>query len=346
MIQLLGSSLLQPGRPARTPDYRLRLQGQVISPELDARLQRLSLTDRRGLEADQLDITLNDHDGRLALPPRGAELHLAMGWKGEPLIDRGTYIVDEVEHSGAPDLMTIRARSADMRQGLPGKRTQSWDNLVLRDIITTIAKRHDLEPRVSDGIGRIRVGHIDQTDESDLHFLTRLAERYDAIATVKAGNLLFIHAGQATTTSGIEIPPIDLYRQVGDRHRYVVTDRDAFTGVQAYWNDTAHAERKEVIAGDTDNLKRLRPTYASEDDALAAAQSEMQRLERGGAEFTLDLAEGRPDLYPETPVRLIGWKREIEETAWLITEVRHDISDNAYTVALELEISPGIDDPS
>ena len=262
-----------------------------------------------------------------------------MGWKGEPLIDRGTYIIDEVEHSGAPDLMTIRARSADMRQGLPGKRTQSWDNLVLRDIITTVAKRHDLEPRISDALGGIRVGHIDQTDESDLHFLTRLAERYDAIATVKAGNLLFIHAGQATTASGTEIPPIDLYRQVGDRHRYVVTDRDAFTGVLAYWNDTAHAERQEVIAGDTDNLKRLRPTYASEDDALAAAQSEMQRLERGGAEFTLDLAEGRPDLYPETPVRLIGWKREVEETAWLITEVRHDLSDRALTSSVEMEVS-------
>lgn len=328
----------QQGRPARTPDYRLSLAGQIISPQLGARLQRLRLTDRRGLEADQLDITLSDHDGRLALPPRGAEIQLEIGWKGQALVDRGTYIVDEVEHSGTPDVITLRARSADMRQGLPGKRSQSWDDIVLRDIIATIAARHDLESKVGTALAGIRIGHIDQTDESDLHFLTRLGERYDAVATVKAGNLLFIPAGQATTASGLEIPPIPLRRQVGDRHRYSVTDRDSYSGVLAHWNDTAGAERREVIVGDTDNLKRLRPTYASEEDALAAANSEWQRLQRGGAEFSLDLAEGRPELYPETPVTLNGWKREIDATPWLITEVTHDISDAAYTGGLSMEV--------
>ncbi|GEN25408.1 phage late control protein [Halomonas cupida] len=330
--------LQQQGRPARVPSYDISLAGQRISPELGARLQSLRLTDNRGLEADQLDIVLEDHDGRLDLPTRGAELRLALGWKGDGLIDRGTYIVDEVEHSGAPDTLTIRARSADMRKDLPGKRSQSWDKITVRDIITTIAERHDLEPKVSEGLAGIRVRHIDQTDESDLHFLTRLAERYDAVATVKAGNLLFIAAGQATTAGGTEIPPIQLYRQVGDTHRYSVTDRDAYTGVKAFWNDTAGAERKIVIAGETENLKSLRPTYASENDALVAASAEWQRLQRGGAEFSLELAEGRPDLYPETPVWLIGWKPQIDATPWLITEVVHTLNESAYTTELTMEV--------
>nr|WP_300306934.1 phage late control D family protein [Halomonas sp.] len=330
--------LQQQGRPARVPSYDISLAGQRISPEFGARLQSLRLTDRRGLEADQLDIELEDHDGRLDLPSRGAELQLSLGWKGDGLVDRGTYIVDEIEHFGAPDTLTIRARSADMRQDLPGKRTQSWDDITVRDIIATIAERHDLEPKVSMDLAGIRVGHIDQTDESDLHFLTRLAERYDAVATIKAGNLLFIPAGQATTAGGTEIPPIRLYRQVGDTHRYTVSDRDAYTGVKAFWNDTAGAERKIVIAGETENLKSLRPTYASEEDALAAARAEWQRLQRGGAEFTLDLAEGRPDLYPETPVQLQGWKPQIDETNWLITEVVHTLNDSAYTTALTMEV--------
>lgn len=327
----------QPGE-AKSPDYRLTLQGQTLSPELDARLSNLRLTDNRGMEADQLDITLSDHDGRLELPPHGAELHLALGWKGQPLVDRGTYIVDEVEHSGTPDTVTIRARSADMRQGLPGKRTQSWDNVVIRDIIATIAERHALEPRLSESLAGIRVRHIDQTDESDLHFLTRLAERFDAVATVKAGKLLFVAAGQATTASGTQIPPITLTRRVGDQHRYVISDRDAYSGVKAYWNDASGAERKQVIAGETDNLKSLRPTYASEDDALAAAQSEWQRIQRGVAEFSLDLADGRPDLYPETPVRLVGWKGQIDAATWLITEVTHNLSDSAYSMSLSMEL--------
>ncbi|KPN28888.1 tail protein [Halolamina pelagica] len=62
------------------PEHRITASpaGQQISPQVDARLQRLRLTDKRGMDADQLDITLEDSDGRLALPPRGTELHLAM----------------------------------------------------------------------------------------------------------------------------------------------------------------------------------------------------------------------------------------------------------------------------
>jgi uncharacterized protein len=328
----------QQGRRAHQPDYAITLAGQRISPQLGARLISLNLTDRRGLEADQLDITLADHDGRLELPPRGAELQLALGWKGQGLIDRGTYIVDEVEHSGAPDVLTLRARSADMRTDLPGKRSQSWDDISVRDIIITIAARHELEPKVADQLGGIRINHIDQTDESDMHFLTRLAERYDAVATIKAGLLLFIPAGQATTAGGLEVPPMQLRRQAGDRHTYAVTDRDAFSGVKAYWNSTAHARREEVIAGSDDNLKALRPTYATREDAIAAATAEWQRIQRGGARCTLELAEGRPQLYPETPLWLIGWKPQIDATPWLITEVAHSLTDAAYTCRIELEI--------
>lgn len=328
----------QQGRPARVPSYRLTLAGQRISPEFGARLQSLRLTDRRGLEADQLDIVLEDHDNRLDLPPRGAELQLALGWQGEGLIDRGTYIVDEVEHAGSPDTLTIRARSADMREDLPGKRSQSWHELTIADIVTTLAERHDLEPKVSPTLAGILIEHIDQTDESDMHFLTRLAERYDAVATIKAGNLIFIPAGQGTTASGLEIPPIQLRRQAGDMHRYTVTDRDAFTGVKAYWNDPDHAERQEVIAGEEENLKALRPTYATEADALAAARAEWQRIKRGAASFALDIAEGRPDLYPETPVWLIGWKPQIEATPWLIVEISHELNDTALTTALQMEV--------
>ncbi|SDK78191.1 hypothetical protein SAMN05661010_00063 [Modicisalibacter muralis] len=328
----------QNARPARTPDYRISLQGQIITPRFRGRVESLRLTDRRGLEADQLDLVLTDDDGALALPPRGAELTLAIGWGGEALVERGTFIVDEVEHSGAPDRLSIRARSADMRGSLPGKRTQSWHKLTVGDIVTTIAKRHVLAPKVGRNLAGIRIQHIDQTDESDLNFLTRLAERYDAVATVKAGNLLFIPAGTATTSSGLEIPPVQIRRGDGDQHRYVVSDRDSYTGVIAYWNDASGAKRQEVIAGSGDNAKRLRPTYASADDALAAAQAEWQRIQRGHAEFSLTLAEGQPGLYPETPAWLIGWKREIEETPWIITEVTHDLSGSAYTNGLQFEI--------
>lgn len=53
------------------PSYRITLDGSDITPRINGRLISLSLREQRGLEADQLDITLADHDGQLAIPTRG-----------------------------------------------------------------------------------------------------------------------------------------------------------------------------------------------------------------------------------------------------------------------------------
>ena len=318
------------------PSYHITLDGTDITPRINGRLISLTLREQRGLEADQLDITLADHDGQLAIPPRGAELQVAFGWQEEGLVDKGRFTVDEVQHTGTPDQLTIRARSADMRGQLPGKRTQGWHDVTLGEIVTTIAGRNALEPVVAAVLNGIRIGHIDQTDESDLNFLTRLGERYDAIAAIKAGRMLFTVAGQGLT-SGRAMPAITLPRRDGDQHRYSVTDRDAYSGVKAYWNDTRGAERQTVLAGTEENAKQLRPTYATEDDAIAAARAEWQRIQRGMAEFELTLALGRADLLPETPLTLAGFKPQIDATAWLVSEVTHSLNDEGFTSSIKLE---------
>nr|WP_300309235.1 phage late control D family protein [Halomonas sp.] len=322
----------------RRPSYRLTLAGEDITPRLNGRLIELRLREQRGLEADQLDITLADHDGALVLPRRGAELRLAFGWQDEGLVDKGLFTVDEVQHSGSPDQLTLRARSADMRGELPGKRTFSWHNLTLGEIVETIARRHSLEPVIGKTLVGIRVSHIDQTEESDLNFLTRLGERHDAIAAVKASHMLFTLAGKALTASGQSMPTITLTRRDGDQHRYSITDRDAYSGVKAYWNNTSGAKRQIVLAGGGDNAKQLRPTYASEVDALNAAQSEWQRIQRGLAEFELTLVQGRADVLPESPLAVYGFKPEIDATPWLVTEVEHTLGDSGFGTRVQCEV--------
>lgn len=322
----------------RSPDYFISIEGKQISPELDARLISLTLVDKRGFQSDQLDITLANHDGRLALPTRGAKLSLAIGWKEIALIDRGIFIVDEVEHSGAPDQLTIRARAADMRNALPGKRSQSWHETTLAEILDSIASRHGLKSRVTPQLRSTPVDHIDQTDESDLHFLTRLAERYDADATIKAGHLLFIPQSGGITAAGKRIPPVTITRQLGDSHRYVVTDRNTYTGVIATWYDANTARRRSVLVGDELDAKTLRGNLATEADALTEAKAELQRMKRAGSTLSIELAEGLPNLYPETPVITQGFPVDIDDTPWVVVEVSHSISDNGYSGSVSLEV--------
>ncbi|MEG8052680.1 hypothetical protein QP185_04485 [Sphingomonas aerolata] len=58
------------------------------------RLVSLGITEKRGEEADQLDLAIDDADGAVALPPTGAKIHVWLGWKQgsdvtPSLVDKG-----------------------------------------------------------------------------------------------------------------------------------------------------------------------------------------------------------------------------------------------------------------
>ena len=182
-----SSELLNKGN--KTPAFSISIEGRDITTVLDNRLMGLTLTDNRGFEADQLDLELDDADGKIVLPRRGAVITLALGWKGQPLFPKGAFTVDEIEHTGAPDRLTIRARSADFRETLNTRREKSWHKTTVGEVVKEIAARHKLKMALGEDLSDKLVEHIDQTNESDGSFLMRLARQYGAIASVKNGNL-------------------------------------------------------------------------------------------------------------------------------------------------------------
>lgn len=299
------------------------------------RLISLRITECRGEELDQLDIELSDHDGLLEIPSNDAELSVSIGWEQGGLIDKGRFTVDEIEHSGAPDVLTLRARSADLLSDMRIRKEHSYHDTTVGEIVEQIAQNHGLQARVGE-VGSEPIAHIDQT-ESDLAFLNRLGRRFDQVATVKSGHLLFIPASESKTFSGQDLPTITIARADGDSHRYHVAGRDTYSGVRAYWQDKNSARRREVLAGESGNAKRLRDTFATEDDALAEARAEWERIQRGVATLHFTLAKGRPEIGPQMPVQFAGLKPPISTTQWLVKRVVHTLDDSGLKAQLELE---------
>ncbi|REE92628.1 phage late control D family protein [Cupriavidus plantarum] len=358
---------------AAVPAYRLKQGDKDITQRFKGRLISLTHTDNRGFEADQLDVELDDADGILDLPEKGAMLSLGLGWQDTGVVDKGRYKVDEIEHSGPPDRLTIRARSADMTgSNLMVRREKSFRNQTISSIVSAIAQHHALPAFVAWSLGKLVVDHVDQTSESDTSFLTRLAKDYDAIATIKQGRLLFIKTGEAQSASGIALPAVNITRAAGDTHSFLVADRENYNGVKAYYQDARRATKGEVVIDasnavkvvtkpatpakkgkkkkktvanvierpnpNPDNVKVLRHTYASRTNAERAARAEWFRIQRGVASFRITLARGRPDLFPELPATLTGWKPQIDNTPWVITKVTNSLSDRGYTTTLDLEV--------
>jgi len=334
------------------PIWRLTLSGDDITERLEPRLIDLSLTDNRGLEADELCITLSDVDGALVLPSRGTQVRLFLGWEDTGLIDKGTYTVDELEHSGAPDTLRIRARSANLLAQTDEKKERSWHNTTLGGIVSTIGKENALEAVISPDLALVKIAHIDQTDESDASFLTRLAADHDAIATIKDGRLIFYKIGTGKTFSGLTLERVILTRMAGDQHRFQITDRETAGEVKACWYDAKACCKDSVCvpiprtapvsSGKKKDEKpktlTLRHACRNKQDALCRAKAAAERIARGVATFSLSLALGRPDLMPELPVSVRGFKPEIDGEDWLITKVSHRLSNSGLTTDLELEL--------
>ncbi|GHD59826.1 phage late control D family protein [Jeongeupia chitinilytica] len=324
--------------PQPVPIFRVVVDGRDISGLIDNRLESLSLTDNRGFEADQLDIVLHDHDGALAIPPLKAEIRVWLGWQATGLIDKGTFTVDEVEHSGAPDKLTIRARSADLADGLLMQRERSFHRQTVGAIVRTIAGAAKLEPSIAEALAKEVVDHIDQTNESDANFLTRLGQLFDAVATVKAGRLLFMPMGACTTASGQPLERVLVNRQAGDQHRYNVANRDNYSGVRAEYQNNKKAKKGEVVVGKADNLKTLRHVYATQKAAERAAKASWNRIQRGVAEFGITLALGRPEIVTESPATVTGFKADIDNGNWTVSRAAHTLDGNGLATSVEFEL--------
>lgn len=346
---------------SKTPAFSIVIEGKNVTEVLDKRLMSLKLTDNRGFEADQLDLELDDADGQIVLPRRGAVISLALGWKGQALFPKGSFTVDEIEHAGAPDRLTIRARSADFRETLNTRREKSWHQTTVGDVVKDIAARHNLTMALGKDLSNKALDHLDQTNESDASFLMKLARQYGAIFSVKDGNLLFIRQGQGKTASGKPLPVITITRKTGDSHRFSPADRGAYTGVIASWLHTREPAKKETtgvkrrkttttpkepeakqgdyLVGTDENVLVLNRTYANRANAERAAKMQWERLQRGVASFSLQLAEGRADLYTEMPVKVSGFKQPIDEAEWTITTLTHTVSaDSGFTTSIEFEV--------
>jgi hypothetical protein len=326
-------------------DFRVTLDGQDISPKLQPRLVSLSISEKRGGEADQLDIVLDDSDGRLALPREGARLHVELGWRSGDdvevgLVDKGDFVVDELEHSGPPDQVTIRARSADMTSAIRTRREGSWHDTTLGAVLQAIAGRNRLTLRCAPALASVAVPTLQQGRESDMALVRRLGREHDAVASVKRTTLVFAPIGGATTAGGKPLPALTIRRRDGDQHSFRIAKREESAGTIASWHDGATGRKKTVTVGKADGAKRLTRTYASEAEARTAATAAQGRAARQPLSLSMTLALGRADLSPECKATVEGYKAEIDKVKWIVAEVTHTLGDRGFTTAVKLETAP------
>lgn len=346
---------------SRRAAIRLKLEdGTDLAARVNPRLLGLSLTEKREDDADEINLTLSNTDGLLAVPRTGVRLALALGWESGAdvpvgLVDKGRFTIDEIELSGPPDTIAIRGRSADFTGALRKRETKSWRETTLGSILGEIAARHNRFARIGGGLAERVISVIEQEGKSDMAFVRDLGKRYDAIATWKDDFLLFMPIGGAASASGAPLAGLVLTRRDTWAWSFREGQRESYAGAEAQWHDDAAGRRRTVrvegpatpaapaVDGDeapqaaASEPRKLKRVYATEAEARQAAEAAASRAARTPYEFTYDLAIADPALQPDMRVTLRGWNSTIDGIEWLVKTVETSFDANGLRQRLELE---------
>lgn len=325
------------------PDFRIIANNSDITETIKQRFVRLTLTDDAGLESDKLDIVLADHipDKPIELPNTGAELELYLGY--DDVAQRmGLFIVDELELSGPPNQLTIKAKATPQDSTPTGKtilatqKTRSWPwGTPLVSVVATIAGEHSLESAVSAELSTITLPHIDQLNESDMNLLTRIAKDYDAIAKPAGGKLVMAKRATAKSTSGKSLESVTINQEDVTNWRMTISKREPAGSVVAIYRDIETSEDKEITVGAGEPVRRLMYHYSDEASATAAATSEFEKSNRAERKLTINLP-GDNRLIAESKVQLSGFRPWVDGE-YLITKATHKLDSSGYKCSITCE---------
>jgi phage protein D len=326
------------------PAFRVISSGNDITAQIADRLLSIRVTDEAGQKSDTVEITLDDRGQDLPLPAEQTELKVWLGYShgNNSPQEMGAYVVDEVEFTYPPATVRVRGKAMEFSSTFKQPKTRSWHERTIGQIVAQIAGEHGLTPQVHSTYQARMIDHIDQTEESDAHFLTRLARLHGATAKPAEGMLVFIAQGAGVSVQGRQLPAARLTVQEVSSYRATVKDRGRYSKVEAKYLDKATGTEKKVEApvpgasvplfGEKPAVYQDRKLYPTQEEALEAAKAMGVQLTSGLTTIDLTCA-GRPDIFAERPLELSGFRSQMN-ASWVIQSVTHELSSRGYSTKI------------
>lgn len=311
------------------PNFKVTSNGNDITSVISDRLLSLSIKDEAGIKSDTCSLALDDRGQNLALPSQGTELEISIGY--DSLTSMGKYKVDEIKVSYPPATVSITGKA--MPSTFKEKKTRSWDDKTIGEIVSQIAGEHNLGQRVASEFQGVKIEHKDQTEESDAHFLTRLAKEHGAVAKPAGNILIFIPQGEGKSASGSSLSAVVVNVEECISYSCTIKERGNYSKVVAKYQDKETGLEKTVetsISGGDYPEHRIKELHPTQEEATSAAASVAKELKTGKVEISLSIV-GRPEIFAERPITLNGFRSDpTTGTQYTIHSVTHTLSGAGY----------------
>lgn len=175
------------GHTARYAEVKIIYEGKDVSRDIAPYLISFTYTDNASDKADDISITLEDRAKMWSgdwFPSKGDKIRASIiihNWDDEKKTESlpcGLFEVDQIECSGPPNQVTIKAVSTLVSQPMrQEKHTKAWENVKLSTIAGDFANKSGLK-LFWDSPNDPQFERRDQVEISDLEFLSGLCRDY------------------------------------------------------------------------------------------------------------------------------------------------------------------------
>ena len=318
------------------PTFRIVADNRDITTLINDRLLLLRTSDKPGMESDEFELRIDDRNQAVTLPKRGAKIEVFLGYEGKSLARLGSYTVDEIEVTGPPDTITLRGKASDMRGSGKTTRSGSWEGVPLAQIVSEVAARNGWKPGCT---VQTKVPRVDQRNESDFNFITRLAKQYDCTAKVGDGQLLVMPRQGGTSPGGKTFGAVTINRSDVSRYSFRLGDRSTQKAVKTQHQDKKSGVLKVVELSNDEAPEGLpaihtdRHIYPHKTAAEQAAKARLAAFNRSTASVRLEMV-GRTDLFAERSINAQGFKVGLDGE-YLVDSVEHVFTASGWSTTVE-----------
>ncbi|QKC90013.1 late control protein [Mesorhizobium sp. NZP2234] len=198
-----------------TPFASFSSDGKDITGGLADRLLSVQCHDEAEDKSDRVTIELDDRarwsdGGVAALPLIGSNITVTLGYREGESATFGPYLIDDLDVGSPPRVLKVTGRAAAMPKSFRTPKTKSYHQKTVGAIMQEIAGRNGYEAKLDPALSGIVMRHIDQRNESDMAFATRLAAMHDGVARPVAGKLAVAKRGTGKSVTGEALATVTL----------------------------------------------------------------------------------------------------------------------------------------
>lgn len=315
------------------PKCVLTVNGAPVAGVFWEKLIRLSVHDHAGGKADSLDCVLDDGPPLfLAIPRKGDLMQCWLGYEDGPFDFMGSFRVHDVEAECWPWRLSIKAKSADLREKAKQHRRRHWDGKSFGDVLTEMAGEEGLTPQIDPEIGGFKPDNawMGQENESNLHWGERWADKLGATIARKNGKLICAKRGGGMTPGGAAMIPLVITppQMIKNTCRVQWGEREKHGKAGAEYHDTKSGKRKredETSDPDSDAVYTTRHAVGGKSEARKAARGRARFLRSGGVNTSVTI-EGNPLVKAGAIMTYAGVRPQVDGVEFAIETAIHSFS--------------------